>query len=423
MKIELIHSHFYQRLFSKVLFICLLVPFTDFGWSQSFNTFNASQQKVSVPFEYLNNFIIVDVFLDKKLPLKFILDTGAQHTILTKRAVAEVLELQYVKKFKIVGADMNRELIAHLVTNINLRVGVLEEENVQMLVLEEDYFLFEELTGQNIQGILGGDFLKKYVIEIDYKRKKLTIHNPKFFKPKKKHKAIPMMVKNNKPFIKSDLVLQNFEPMKESVLLIDSGAGVTLLLDSGESEAIQIPKNAVPGNIGSGLGGELLGYFGLLPEISIGQINLKNIPMNFQVKQNDSIEINLFKRNGLIGNQILDRFKVIIDYRRDKLYLQPNKRLYKPFKFDKSGISVIANGIKLRKYLIQSVMRDSPAGEAGLKPGDQILSLNNIPYRFLSLKGINKRLKRKAGKKISMVIKREGVKKVVNFELRNLFES
>ncbi len=423
LKIELKHSHFFERLFIKVLFICLLISFNFIAWSQSFNTFSASQQKVSVAFEYINNFILVDILLDEKLPLKFILDTGAEHSILTKKEVAEVLNFQYVKKFKIVGADMNRELIAHLVTNIHFRIGALEEENVQMLVLDEDYFLFEELTGQNIQGILGGDFLRKYVVEIDYKRKRLTIHNPKFFKPKKKHKVIPIMVKNNKPFIKSDLVLQNLEPMKASVMLIDSGAGVTLLLDSDESEAIQIPENAVPGNIGSGLGGQLLGYFGLLPEISIGQFNLKNIPMNFQVKQNDSIEINLFKKNGLIGNQILDRFKVIIDYRRDKLYLQPNKRLYKPFKFDKSGISVIATGFKLRKYLIQSVMRDSPAGEAGLKPGDQILSLNNIPYKFLSLKGINKRLKRKVGKKTSMVIKREGVKKKVKFELRNLLEN
>lgn len=405
------------------IFIFVSIVLCNSNRSQNFR-FNASnQEKITLPFEYINNFIIVDVFFDRKLPLKFILDTGAQHTILTKKPIAEILNLQFVKKFKLVGADLKRELIAHLVTNVDLRIGLLEEKNTRLLVLDEDYFIFEEFIGQNIQGILGGDFFKKYVIEIDYKKRKLTIHNPKFFKPKRKYTTIPLEIKNNKPFIRSDLIFQNLDSMKQSNLLIDSGAAVTLLLNSGESEQIKIPQNAVPGNIGSGLGGELIGYFGTISELSIGQFDLKNIPTNFQVINNDSIELNQFKRTGLIGNQILDRFKVIIDYRRDKLYLQPNRSLYKPFKFDKSGISVIASGLNLRKYLIQSVMRDSPAGEVGLKPGDQILSLNNIPYRFLSLKGINNRLKRKAGKKTSMVIMRDGVKKVVRFELRNLFKN
>jgi len=417
-------NNFFNSIVSKRIQILLFVSLSFCINSKSQNPKNNFQsgEKIIIPFEYVNNFIIVDIFLHRKLPLKFILDTGAQHTIITKKEIAAVLGLEYVKEFKIVGADMERELIANLITNVGLKIGNLEEENLQMLVLDEDYFLFEELTGLKIQGILGGNFLKKYVVELDYKKKKLIIHHPSFFKPNKKYNEIPLDINNEKPFVKSNLVFQNLDTLNESILLIDSGAGVTLMLESGENEEITIPENAVPGNIGTGLGGDLIGYFGMLPEFSFGKYKLKNIPTNFQVIENDSIKQNLFQRNGLIGNQILDRFKVIIDYRRDKLYLHPNKRLNKPFKFDKSGIAVIASGLNLGKYLIQSVMRYSPAGEAGLKPGDQILSLNYIPSNLLSIIGITNKLKRREGKKIRMVIKRDGVKQVVRFKLRNLVE-
>jgi len=408
------YNHYKSIIFIRiqiVLFVSLMVCINCKSQVSQYNS--VDQTKITIPFEYINNFIIVDIFLNNKLPLKFILDTGAQHTIITKKEVAEVLGLKYVKEFKIIGADMERELIAHLVTNIEMNISDLKEENLQMLVMEEDYFLFEELTGLRIQGILGGNFLKKHTIEFDYKRKKLTLHNPIFFQPNKKFAEIPITVVNNKPFIKSDIILQNLDSLEKANLLIDSGAGLTLLLDAGENEQISIPENAVPGNIGTGLGGDLVGFFGLIPEISIGKFKLKNIPTNFQVIKNDSMEHVLPKRSGIIGNQILDRFKVIIDYRRDKLYLQPNNRLYKPFRFDRSGISVIASGTKLRKYLVQSVMRLSPGGEAGLKPGDRILNLNNIPHNFLTVKGIGKRLKRRVGKKIKMVIKRDGVKQII----------
>ena len=423
MKIKFEHRFFYKRLLTKVLSICLLIPFPDFGWSQTINTFSASRNEVSIPFEYVNGFIIVNLTLNNKLPLKFLLDTGAQHTLITKKEIADILDFEYKKEFKIVGADMKRALIANLVTEVSFRVGEFEFDNQAVLVLDEDYFLFEEMTGMNIHGILGGGFLRNFVLEIDYNRKKITFYSPAFYSPPtRKFLELPINVENNKPFVQSDIFFPNLEKLKGAKLLVDSGAGITMMLDVESNSKVQIPANAIPGNIGSGLGGDLLGFVGLIPKIKISEIEITNIPANFQVIENDTFDVNRIYRNGLIGNQILDRFKLIIDYRREKLYLQPNKTLNKPFDLDKSGISVIATGANLRKFLIQSVLKASPAGEVGLEPGDQILSINRIYHKFLSLNGIIKKLKRKEGKKIRMLIKRDGVKQKVKFELKNLFE-
>ena len=42
-------------------------------------------KKVEIPFERQGNFIIVKVTFEGLFPLRFILDTGAEHTILTKK--------------------------------------------------------------------------------------------------------------------------------------------------------------------------------------------------------------------------------------------------------------------------------------------------------------------------------------------------
>jgi hypothetical protein len=65
------------------------------------------EDQIEIPFQYINGFIIVDIVFQKVMPLKFILDTGAGHTILLKREYAEILKIPYQKKIKLLGADMS----------------------------------------------------------------------------------------------------------------------------------------------------------------------------------------------------------------------------------------------------------------------------------------------------------------------------
>ena len=376
-----------------------------------------------VPFDYINNFIIVEVKLDNFLRMKFLVDTGAQHTLITDKRIAFLLGLDYVREFRIVGADMKRELIARLVSGVNIEIGDLLVENLPVLVLDEDYYLFDEMTGEEIHGIIGGNFLRRFVLEINYFREKLIFHNPTYFKKNNpKYEIYPISIDSHKPYINSDLFLSNADSSINTKLLLDSGAGVALLLDIESNNEITIPEVAIPGNIGGGLGGDLIGYLGLVDKLKFGSFDMRNVPTNFQVIENDTIEVNDNDRDGLIGNQILDRFNLIIDYHRDKLYLQPNKRFKKGFRINKSGLSVIASGDNLNKYIVQDVLIESPASKAGMLSGDKILSINRIPYFFLSMKRINKLLSRKEGRKLNIRIKRKDKKMKFNFRLENLFQ-
>ena len=86
-------------------------------------TFLNGQTQVDIPFEYENNFIIIKVMFNDIFPLKFIFDTGAENTILTKREITDLFQIDYQKRFTIYGSDLSQTLYAYLVRGISFRIG------------------------------------------------------------------------------------------------------------------------------------------------------------------------------------------------------------------------------------------------------------------------------------------------------------
>ena len=103
------------------------------------------QKQMDIPFEFTNNFIILTVTINGTFPLKFIFDTGAEHTILSKREISDLLNVQYEREFRVKGSDLKTDLIAYLARKIRFDIPdkvVAPREDI--LVLQEDYFRFEE---------------------------------------------------------------------------------------------------------------------------------------------------------------------------------------------------------------------------------------------------------------------------------------
>jgi len=141
------------------------------------------KQQMDIPFEYVNNFIILNLTINKRLPLKFIFDTGAEHTILSKREISDLLNIRYEREFKFTGSDMKTELIAYLARDI--RFDITEKTAApkeDIFVLQEDYFRFEEYAGINIHGILAAGVFSKFIIKINYQKQIITLYDRKYFK-------------------------------------------------------------------------------------------------------------------------------------------------------------------------------------------------------------------------------------------------
>ncbi len=377
-------------------------------------------KKIEIPFTFENNFIIVTVLFNNFFPLKFIFDTGAEHTILTKREISDLMSINYTRRFTIMGSDMTSVLIAYLTQNIDLTIGKLKVLNKNILVLDEDYFRFDEYAGIDVHGIMGADLFRRYVVEINYKRRIITLYQPDDFEaPEKKFYTLPIEVSRNKPYINVPINYPN-GTLLETKLLLDTGASLPVLLYTNTHSQLQLPEKIIRSKLAMGLGGELEGFIGRSQKVTIGEEYLRDVTTYFQElpKAADSLQLN--DRDGILGNEILSRFTVIIDYMNSEIHLRPGRKFRKKFKYDRSGILLARAGEKLEQFVIYDIVKGSPADKAGLQIGDIITWCNGWPAIFYSLEGITNKFKKRIGKKIRLKVERDEVKMEFKFRLKDL---
>lgn len=378
------------------------------------------EDKIELNFEYFNGFAIVKVVYGGIFNLDFLLDTGASHNILFKKRANDLLGITYTDTIMIAGAALDSKMKALVSRNVPF---MLEGTNMilrDVIVLQKDYLDLEKLLGRNIDGIIGGDFLKGLVLELNYKHGKLTLHNPNLFKPKRKFTEHDIDLINYKPYIKS--VTQIEDRLDTFNYLLDSGASLALLIHSNKIENFVMPENVIIGSLGKGLVGDLNGFIGMTNYLNLDGYEFNNIISSFQEIDSILLDHKSVIREGIIGNSILARFHVVIDYVNEKLYLKPNSKLSKEFKFDKSGMLIYALGKNLNQYYVKTVYPNTPASEAGVKPGDKILKIGFWPLMYYDLNKITSKLQGKDGKKICLKLQRGDEKIKVKFKLKNFFK-
>lgn len=385
----------------------------------NFDILQGEKKKV-IDFHYTHNFIVIEAQFNQQIPVNFIYDTGAEHTLLFNREITDLLGLEYDRKIKVIGSDLSTDLYAYVSPAIPIGIDNIDPRVMDVVVLEEDFFHIDELTGQNIGGLIGSSFFRNYVVKFDYKRQELIIYHPKYFnKPGKKYKEFDIQIKAGKPYITTDCILQDGTTI-EATLLIDTGAGLPLLLHNNSSEMMILPPDIIEGKLGMGLGGYVKGYLGRIKLFTLGEYKFENIITSFQNLDSSYISNPINFRNGLIGNQILSRFEMIIDYNNQKLYLKPIKKYNKSFKVDRSGLVIFAYGPRLNQYIVQDVLTNSPAEEMGIKKGDVIKKINGVPTAVLGLHHVSSRFYKKSGKTIKLNITRKGQKLKKSLILRDL---
>lgn len=381
--------------------------------------------KEEVPFRFEGNFILVSVLFNNLLPLTFILDTGAEYSLLTKKEIADFLNIDYQRRFTLYGADMKEELYAYLTKNISLQMGDLHATHRSVLVLEEDYFRFEEYSGIQIHGILGADFLKRFTLQIDYEKQVITFFNPSYYQNKikirkEKGEILPFTLVKGKPYIRCTTHLYNQE-IKSLNYLVDTGAGLSLLLYTAIDSLKAAQVKMLNSPIGLGLGGKLEGYVGRIKNIQFASKNFPELITKFQEKPDFSNTIFITPRDGIIGNNMLSAFsRIIFDYNRSEMIVISNKKKVKQMPYDRSGLIIGASGDNLNHFTILKIIENTPAAATGIQVGDKIRKINGLSVSILSLEGVNNKFRGSVGKKIILHVQREQKILVYEFKLTDI---
>jgi predicted aspartyl protease len=404
---------------AKVILCGMMLVLSNLLSAQQIRYIDGIKSSVVIPFEYHNNFIVINIRLNG-FPLKFIVDTGAEHSILFKKEIADIMGIEYGRRVRIMGADLNSELYAHILPFSTI---VLEDKcviNTQILVLEEDFIELDKIIGINIYGVIGSNILKNFVVKIDYTKLQITLIPQQKFRPPSKFEVLPMPVDRTKPYLDVGLKLPNRSPTSAR-LLLDTGASLSGLLYATERNEIEIPDTIITGVLGAGLGGSLRGYMGKLELLAFGTYRFENILTSYQrIEGVDSLLV-MRNKDGILGNAILSRFTLYLDYQNEQLYMKPNRSYRKKLRYDRSGMVLITSGERFQEFVVLDVIQGSPADDAGVKPGYRLLSLNGFPVRLLTFDRINKRLSGRIGKQVKLKFKDpDGTEIPLKFRLREL---
>ena len=162
------------------------------------------------------------------------------------------------------------------------------------------------------------------------------------------------------------------------------------------------------------------GFVGRSSALELGSVTLENLVTHFQVSADSSLRDSIAFRNGIIGNQLLSRFNVDLDYPNRILYLTPRRRFARTSAYDRSGLKVITDASNVNSARVQFVSPNTPAADAGLRAGDRIRKINGLPIRLITLETLQRKLVGRAGKKIRLQIERASASFDVELVLRDL---
>jgi hypothetical protein len=257
-----------------------------------------------------------------------------------------------------------------------------------------------------IHGLIGYDFFKSFIIRIYYETGFVGIYKSEKLRLIKKGYRVPISIEQNKPYV-AVLIDANDRTKHPLKMIIDTGAGHPISLESENGNAFPLPDQFVIANLGVGLGGNIGGFVGRIANLKIGRFDIKNPISSFPYYDDVAAKVTTIKRDGSIGNQLLKRFEIIFDYERSCMYLKPNASFHETFEHDMSGIELYANGSDLKRFFINRVEPYSAADEFGLQKDDEILAINFKSTSIMTMEEIIELFKSKANRNLFLEVARK----------------
>jgi hypothetical protein len=235
-----------------------------------------------------------------------------------------------------------------------------------------DYQLISQVYGIQIDGIIGYSFLSRYIVQVDYDKEEIVVYTQGRFKyPRGGH-----LMKPNLTFI--PVVTSPMRSGKRETAhryYFDTGAGMCLLLSTQfvkDSALLLRRKVKVIPTEAQGLGGKMQMFITTMSEFRIGTYNFRNVPTYLF---DDVTNITSYPSlGGMIGNDLLRRFNLTLNYARKEIYILPNTHFRDQFDYSYTGLIIYLIDGRIE---VTDVIKGSPAEKAGFKKGDFVLAVNN----------------------------------------------
>ncbi|HZU41993.1 MAG TPA: retropepsin-like aspartic protease, partial [Terriglobales bacterium] len=177
-----------------------------------------------IPFDFASAHILFKMSVNGREPMWFILDTGADQEVLNNARLAE-FGLKPYAKTSTTGGGGTAEY--DYVAGVTLTAPGVELRNQHVAAMDDAGL--EAALGVPLGGLLGYDFISRFVIDIDYEKKLITLHDPKNWTYSGKGIAVPIVYDEGIPFTHGAISVGPKHDLP-AFFVIDFGAAETMTL-------------------------------------------------------------------------------------------------------------------------------------------------------------------------------------------------
>lgn len=381
-------------------------------------TVHAQEEFVSAPSSFITKFpfkmltggIITLKALVSNYPdsLTFILDTGSGGISLDSTTAARVGVPTFESDRTIRGiAGIRKVRFAY---DHSLKLPGLVVDSLDFHI--NNYEILSSVYGEQIDGIIGYSFLSRYIVLVDYDSMQIAVQTKGRLKyPRGGYLLKPLMA--TIPVTSSTIRDENEVTAK---FYFDTGAGMCLLLSSDfvEDSMVLRSKTNWYNSQAEGLGGKTLMKQGVIKQVKLGPFKFRNVPSYIF---DDEYNITSYPYlGGLIGNDLLRRFNLIINYEKRDIHLSPNSHFRERFDYSYTGLGMYyVDGV----IKVLDVMEGSPAEKAGFTEDDIIMAVKN---NFSNNIQTYKNLMQQPGERVKILVYRNGEPIMLQLKVMNLMK-
>jgi predicted aspartyl protease len=281
---------------------------------------------VTIPFDYSAKEIVIKGRINSTDELDFLLDTGASETIIDRGIAAQQL-LSRGSAYQIAGVAGYVNTQSSIVKRLEIGNLILNDVQARILDLSGQ----SRTLGKRIAGIIGTNVISKFVMCVDYSKPALIIGDIDNYPRPAKAASVPF-VQKQAPFVKVSL-----NGHDDQILLVDTGAAFNHIPTAVAQKYLSgDPANLRHVTEGTGLDGRpiKLGKV-VIDSVSIGALPVRKVSFTYPWRpdlsgkekgSSSSTRAGFFQDTnlGILGNPFWENFIVTVDYKYQRLLLQPN---------------------------------------------------------------------------------------------------